>query len=387
MRHQIIAVIAAASAAASCAVPHATPRAVTGFADADSMRIDTIAAGVTHTFIRDGRGPWAIHVVDIDNERCRPVIEARKPGRDVTARATTSALSEGALVTINADFFALPGGTPVGPHVTGGTPLIGPTDRHVLALTQSGWQTGFARMRGAVVTGSDSARLVQLNRTATRFGAYAGTRDGVTLFTAWMGDTIPADSSARRITVRAFAGDVIEVSGSGVVVAVDSPAPLTRIAAGHAVLYAHGNAHEWARRRTIGDTVSWHSALTMYGSRIIESVGGFPELLRNGAPVLADQTVLASFGAQRHPRTAVGWTANGRLLFVVVDGRQPPYSDGMSLDELTWLFQRLGATDALNLDGGGSTALVINGRLINRPSDAAGERAVGNALALVRCSS
>jgi hypothetical protein len=326
--------------------------------------------------------------VEIDTTLCQPAIEARKPGNDVSARATTSSLGAGTLVTINADFFALPGGTPVGPHVAGGTPLIGPTDRHVFAATASGWRMGFARMRGQIGSGRDIARLVQLNRMSTRFGAYAGTRDGVTLFTPWMGDTVPADSTARRITVRVRTGvvpDPVEVSGRGVVVAVDSPAPMTRIERGHVVLHVHGNANAWARRRTSGDSLSWRTAFTIYGARMIESVGGFPELIRDNKPVLADQFVLASFGEQRHPRTAVGWTADGRLLFVVVDGRQPPYSDGMSLAELTWLFQRLGATDALNLDGGGSTALVIGGALVNRPSDAAGERAVGNALSLVKC--
>ena len=313
MRHQIVALLAAATTAASCAVPHTAPRAATGFGDADAMRVDTIADGVTHSFIRDRRGPWAIHVVEIDDTRCRAVIEARKPGRDITARATTSALAEGALVAINADFFALPGGTPVGPHVTGGTPLIGPTDRHVLALTTDGWRMGFARMRGRIDARNDSAPLVQLNRMAARFSAYAGTRDGVTLFTAWMGDTVPADSTARRVTLRVHDGDPIEVSGSGVIAAIDSPAPMTRIERGHSVLHVHGNANGWARRRAIGDSVNWRSAVTMYGAPIMESVGGFPELLRNGAPVLANQTVLPSFGAQRHPRTAVGWTANGRL--------------------------------------------------------------------------
>jgi exopolysaccharide biosynthesis protein len=57
----------------------------------------------------------------------------------------------------------------------------------------------------------------------------------------------------------------------------------------------------------------------------------------------------------------------------------------MSLDELTWLFQRLGASDALNLDGGGSSAMVVDGAVVNRPSDREGERAVGNALALAAC--
>jgi exopolysaccharide biosynthesis protein len=57
----------------------------------------------------------------------------------------------------------------------------------------------------------------------------------------------------------------------------------------------------------------------------------------------------------------------------------------MTLDELAALMLRLGAREALNLDGGGSSALVVRGMVRNRPSDATGERAVGNALALERC--
>jgi exopolysaccharide biosynthesis protein len=66
-----------------------------------------------------------------------------------------------------------------------------------------------------------------------------------------------------------------------------------------------------------------------------------------------------------------------------VDGRQAPYSDGMTLAELAALMRRLGATDALNLDGGGSTTMVVQGRIVNRPSDQEGERHVGDALAVI----
>jgi exopolysaccharide biosynthesis protein len=59
----------------------------------------------------------------------------------------------------------------------------------------------------------------------------------------------------------------------------------------------------------------------------------------------------------------------------------------MSLPELEWLMLRLGSTHAINLDGGGSTALVVDGRLANRPSDALGEREVANILALQGCRS
>ena len=94
-------------------------------------------------------------------------------------------------------------------------------------------------------------------------------------------------------------------------------------------------------------------------------------------PLLIDDRVEMSldsinFNTNRHPRTMVGITGNGHLLFVVVDGRQPGYAEGMSLFELRALAHSLGCTDALNLDGGGSTTMVVAGQgsngVVNRPS-------------------
>jgi exopolysaccharide biosynthesis protein len=123
------------------------------------------------------------------------------------------------------------------------------------------------------------------------------------------------------------------------------------------------------------------------GAAGVEVVGGFPLLVADGRGVLADQTgIIPTFGPARHPRTVVAWNENTRRTWwVTVDGRQPPWSAGMSLEETEWLMLRLGARHALNLDGGGSTAFVLDGRVVNRPSDREGERAVGNALVLRGC--
>jgi len=118
----------------------------------------------------------------------------------------------------------------------------------------------------------------------------------------------------------------------------------------------------------------------------LQIVGGFPELLDGGIRV-GDLEVKArpDFAAARHPRTAVGFDAGAGLLWmVVVDGRQMPRSAGMSLPELTELFLALGVTEALNLDGGGSSVMAVDGRIASSPSDASGERPVGNSLWLVR---
>jgi hypothetical protein len=116
----------------------------------------------------------------------------------------------------------------------------------------------------------------------------------------------------------------------------------------------------------------------------MEVVGGFPKLLEGGGRV----EELGVSAATRHPRTGVAYeTGRGRLWLVVVDGRRAPYSVGMTLHEFTDLLSSLGADEALNLDGGGSSVMVVRGRVRNRPSDEEGERPVVNALALVRDAS
>jgi hypothetical protein len=117
-----------------------------------------------------------------------------------------------------------------------------------------------------------------------------------------------------------------------------------------------------------------------------EAVGGFPLLLYGGERV-GDLEVeeRPSFAAERHPRTAVGFDpTRDHLWLAVVDGRQAGYSDGMTLPELALLLEALEVTEAVNLDGGGSSVMVVDGAVVSRPSDSTGERPVVNALGVVR---
>ncbi len=94
-----------------------------------------------------------------------------------------------------------------------------------------------------------------------------------------------------------------------------------------------------------------------------------PLLADNGRDIALDS---ANFNKNRHPRSLLGITAGGHVLFVTVDGRQSGYADGMSLFELRELARSLGCTEILNLDGGGSTALYVKGEgvigIVNSPS-------------------
>jgi Phosphodiester glycosidase len=109
---------------------------------------------------------------------------------------------------------------------------------------------------------------------------------------------------------------------------------------------------------------------------VLDAVGGFPMLLENGRLVACT----TDCGVQ--PRTGVGVTADGRILLVVVDGRQPRWSVGPTAVEFARILRDLGAVTALNLDGGGSSTMVVEGELVNRPSDGR-ERAISNAILIL----
>lgn len=105
-------------------------------------------------------------------------------------------------------------------------------------------------------------------------------------------------------------------------------------------------------------------------------VGGTPLLIKNGALIedYSPEQTLKSFIANRHPRTAVGVKANGEWVFVVVDGKFLGFLGGMSIKKLAQFMLNLGCVHALNLDGGGSSTMVLEGRVVNRPSGKLRER-------------
>ena len=117
-------------------------------------------------------------------------------------------------------------------------------------------------------------------------------------------------------------------------------------------------------------------------------VGGWPRILRDGVNIAADaattEGTISRNAEVRHPRTAIGYSKDGNTLWLfVVDGRSTS-SVGMTLVEVADQMRKLGAWQALNFDGGGSTTLVIEGQVVNAPTDPTGEREVGNALLVLK---
>jgi hypothetical protein len=162
----------------------------------------------------------------------------------------------------------------------------------------------------------------------------------------------------------------------------------TALGPGMAVLSVKGTTNDWVRKLKPGQRMRLETSVVRKadnscGGRIelapgwadtVEAVGGNHFTARDGRIAAPSRAVYAP-GSERHPRTNVGVTADGRVLMVTVDGRQSGYSIGVTLAEMGRLMTSLGAVDAFNMDGGGSTVMArrfVAGdrfKVANRPSD------------------
>lgn len=341
----------------------------------DTVRTHAVRPGAAHWFIYAASGPWAIHALVIDRDACHSA-RAVKGGDAAIGRARTSDIlvrldsSTEVIGGVNADFFLFaPAGVPTGAFISNGRVITGPTRQPVLAFDSLG--------APSITTLTARVTLMIAGKEFEVTGWNRRAPGGVALFDATWGSMTDTSSSVREL---AFAGTPAQVT------AIDSAPAGVTIPRDGGVVVTHRPP---ATRLRVGDSVRVTTALVPAPT---EAVGGRPVLLRDSAIVSAVDTEGGpGFATGRHPRTAVGIARDGRrLLLVVVDGRQKPYSDGMTLRELAHLMLALGARDAINLDGGGSTTMVLADstsrslRVVNRPSDVTGERPVGNALAIVR---
>ena len=165
------------------------------------------------------------------------------------------------------------------------------------------------------------------------------------------------------VTARPGGGGVnVPTNGFVLVASKGARPPLERVARG-------------TRARLSIQPIGWPAITT--------ALGGGPRLVRGGQIYVTNEGFRPDVLSGAGPRTAFGIDKNGRYIILVADGRQGFYSTGLTLQELAATMQKLGAVDAMNLDGGGSTSLVVKGKVINRPSDGY-ERRVANALLVTR---
>ena len=109
------------------------------------------------------------------------------------------------------------------------------------------------------------------------------------------------------------------------------------------------------------------------------AVGGGPVLLQKGGVRITNDAEMKFAGkaiSDKHPRTCMGYTATGRLIIMVIQGRYPGVAEGATLKQEALLLKELGCVEAINLDGGGSSCMLINGKETIKPSEKGEERPV-----------
>ncbi len=149
------------------------------------------------------------------------------------------------------------------------------------------------------------------------------------------------------------------------------------------VISLHGESAKYFNWFHHGDIVRLYFVVDPAWLDVHNAITGGPMLLRGGRCVLEesrDEKLYQGFRS-RIPATAVGSTADGKLLLLVIDGRQKKFSVGVTYWELAEFMKALGAINAIGMDGGGSSTMVIDGVIVNRPSGGA-PRAVSNAIGL-----
>jgi hypothetical protein len=345
---------------------------------------DHAAEGVEHVVLTRTDPPMVANVARIAAGApvsLRAVLSNDTVAGDEPRLETTSRMCARVhcLFGINADFAGVGTGQPLGAFVTDGRLLRSPSNtHHQLSLTGDGRLTD--------QTFAWTGRLMTTDLKELSFSGVNVDRipDGIVLYTPAFGPTLPSRGTPPNPRGTPAPGvdlvvRVVEPAGEFrlgqtalvEVLALNEGVQDAPIPPGGAVLSADGAGADalralWAR-------VSSGAALDRAFLRletpdgVRESVGGSPILVKDGKRWFTDPG--DNFTNGRHPRTLVGWTPGGDTLLVTVDGRQPAQSVGMTLHEATALLIDLGATEGINLDGGGSTTFVRGGSVVNSVSD------------------
>ena len=287
---------------------------------------------------------------------------------DVSAQMTT--------VGVNGDFFSWTGGWPSGLLMQGGVVEHQPVP-------------------GRASVGIDTSATLHADRVPW-YGRWHGPdgvwypvsqlnepprQNSVALFTPVWGGETPAVKGT-TIVLEPFPPTAPRKDLIGTIVAVGA-GRATTVPADGAVLVARGTAARPFAALPAGTQVTVRIPLPTEWASVTDAVSAGPTLVRNGKPIFNAGEALTPVQLHgRDPRTAIGQRADGTIVMVAVDGRQPGWSVGITNWDLAQTLVRYGCVTGFALDSGGSTTIAFDGKVLNRPSDSYGERPVGEALVI-----
>lgn len=364
-----------------------TPQKVVGTFPIEERFSRPVAPGIELTTItrRGENGPLQLFATRVnlrpDGADVRYRLELATPEYSLLQFATVSKMAkkQNAVVAINGGYFAF-GGAALGAMKIDGEWLRLPLkNRTAMGFSLNGGVLVEPLQAGARATfgGTLAAREVSDSQAPLfskieidNLNGYAPA-NGISLLTTRFGTNyrLKPDEMA------------LEVEGGFVRARVESGA--AKVRKNGWTLIARGAARQNLAAIAPGQAAMWQVQAPDAWRKFDTILGAGPRLLRNGEiETTEDAEEFRPDVLARGPRSAIGIDRAGQLWFVAADGRDPMYSVGLTLPELASEMQKLGCTEAICLDGGGSTALVINGILVNRPSDGI-ERRVANALVVV----
>lgn len=337
---------------------------------------DTSVRGAEHLRLVRDDGPAVVNVVRVSPNsglRVRAVLSQDRVAGGPPAYEHTTAMCRrvGCLFAVNGDFANLATGEPVGAAVLDGLFVRSPVGHHqqFMVAANGDVSVGPLNWSGYIRDAGTLLRLpYQLGINGVNVSRQA---DNVILYSGhWAPSTGTGDDGVEVLARVVESGGPTPTGRLIGLELVELRSGNTPIPPWGVVLSGTGTGTKllrdlWLRNRRgeIGPRFQLDLSVPAAGRN---ATGGFPVLVDDGR--IVGLTARDSFTRSRHPRTIAGRTADGTVLLVTVDGRQPCCSIGMTLPEAADLMVALGATEAINLDGGGSTTFVAHGVMVNHPS-------------------
>lgn len=357
-------------------------------------------------------GPWDINVLEINPKHFQGRMASALGDGHIEGRERVSSMTKrrGAIAGINGGYFVTgpqdgTTGDLAGISVEKGKLIsesVGNRPSLILSNGGNGFQAKIAHTQtelSVVAANGDSHVMDGVNRKPGLIRACGGVGDQPTDqpkhdFTCKDSSEIIAFTNDFGQQTPAVSGYEATIDSNGNVVSVSRIGQGSAIPQGGTVLEATGSDAAWLKSHAhVGDPLKVKKQLLVNGKSVpmrksMDIVNGSPQLLKNGKITIdAQQTgfdwspdFYYHFGLYRQPRTLAGIKADGTLILVTVDGRDPQKSIGVSFLESAKLMKSLGAISAINLDGGGSSTMVVNNKVVNVPSDPTGERPVGDGI-------
>ena len=357
---------------------------------AQETTTEQIEKGIVYREFLNSGIPRAVQVLEIDRKNSLCEIKAVLGNKHIIGIEPLdkiinriSGVSKKIIAGINADFYILRSGPfqgdPVGLCVLNGEIVSSPGIRSVFAILANGTPVidRFEMESFMKLQNGDLFEISGINQECPN--------DGIVINTHRFYTSTRAQKGSYQVT----AGPLKRPLKSGadikmILTAIMENDSTMTIPENGAAFVGIGKGAEFLRKLSVNDMIEVSVRINPFGEKVKFAVGGTPRLIRNGKISIENklENVRDSFVTTRHPRTAVGFNEN-KIFFVTVDGRREGWSAGMNLNELALFMLELGAEEAVNLDGGGSTTMWVNGEIKNRPSDGR-VRPVANALLLVK---